>query len=53
VESKRGEATWDFGCDGDGTRVSQLYTAYIDGQPQTPVLTAYFMGGAYEVLGTQ
>ncbi len=55
-------AKWDFAgaCperaqrsrrDGDGTRVTQLYTPYVDGQPQTPVLTVYFMGGAYEVTG--
>ena len=41
---------WNFAYDGDGTRVGQLYTPYDQsGNPQTPVLTAYFMGGAYEV----
>ena len=45
-------AAWNFGYDGDGTRVSQLCTAYVDGEPQTPVFTAYFMGGACEVFGT-
>src|SRR5574341_1150759 len=46
-------AQWDFAYDGDGTRVSQLYTPYdANGNPQTPVLTVYFMGGAYEVTGS-
>ncbi len=57
-------AKWDFAgaCperaqrsrrDGDGVRVTQLYTPYDqNGNPQTPVLTVYFLGGAYEVTGS-
>ena len=26
---------WNFSYDGDGTRVGQLYTPYVDGQAQT------------------
>ena len=40
---------WDFAYDGDGMRVSQLTTEYDgNGNPLTPVLTVYFMGGLYE-----
>jgi hypothetical protein len=52
------DAQWDFAYDGDGTRVSQLYTPYVNGTPGTAVLTAYFipfqgtLGGAYEVSGS-
>ena len=42
---------WAFAYDGDGTRTYTLYTPYIDGVVQTAVLTAYFMGGAYEFTG--
>ncbi len=42
---------WAFSYDGDGTRVAQLYTPYLDGQPQTDIITTYFLGGAYEVTG--
>lgn len=45
-------AVWNFSYDGDGMRVAQLFTPYVNGQPQTDVLTAYFIGGAYEVGGT-
>ncbi|MEW6085784.1 MAG: RHS repeat-associated core domain-containing protein [Chloroflexota bacterium] len=45
-------AHWAFAYDGDGTRVPTLYTPYVGGQPQTAVLTAYYMGGAYEVTGS-
>jgi len=45
-------AHWAFAYDGDGTRVSTLYTPYVGGAPQTSVLTAYYMGGAYEVTGS-
>jgi len=45
-------AHWAFAYDGDGTRVSTLYTPYVSGAPQTSVLTAYYMGGAYELTGS-
>ena len=44
-------AAWNFGYDGDGTRTAQLYTPYVDGNPGTPVVSAYFFGGALEVTG--
>ena len=47
-------AQWNFSYDGDGTRVTQSYTAYdSNGNPGTPVLTEYFMGGLYEMSGSQ
>ena len=47
------QAVWNFSYDGDGTRVAQLYTPYdSNGNAQTPMFTAYFAGGAYEVTGT-
>jgi len=46
-------ASWSFSYDGDGTRVAQLYTTYdAKGTEQSGVITSYFMGGAYEVTGT-
>ncbi len=40
---------WDFAYDGDGVRVTTLATSYDEGgSPQTPELTSYFFGGAYE-----
>jgi len=43
-------AHWAFAYDGDGTRTTTLYIPYNgSGQPQTAVLTAYYMGGQYEV----
>jgi len=47
-------AQWNFSYDGDGTRVAQSYIAYdSSGNPGTPVITAYFMGGLYEMSGSQ
>ena len=47
-------AQWNFSYDGDGTRVAQSYIAYdSNGNPGTPVITAYFMGGLYEMSGSQ
>ncbi len=47
-------AQWNFSYDGDGTRVAQSYIAYdLNGNPGTPVLTEYFMGGLYEMSGSQ
>jgi RHS repeat-associated protein len=43
---------WDFTYDGDGTRAATLTTPYTSGTPGTPVLTAYYFGGAYEVTGS-
>ncbi len=43
---------WDFVYDGDGVRISTLVTPYVSGQPQTPTITAYYFGGAYEVTGS-
>jgi len=43
---------WDFSYDGDGVRAATLITPYVSGTPQTPVLTAYYFGGAYEVTGS-
>jgi len=45
-------AAWNFGYDGDGTRTAQLYTPYVDGVAGTPVVSAYFFGGSYEITGT-
>ena len=47
-------AQWNFSYDGDGMRVAQSYIAYnSNGDPGTPVITAYFMGGLYEMSGSQ
>ena len=47
-------AQWNFSYDGDGTRVAQSYIAYdLNGNPGTPIITAYFMGGLYEMSGSQ
>ena len=47
-------AQWNFSYDGDGTRAVQSYTAYdLNGNPGTPVFTEYFMGGLYEMSGSQ
>jgi RHS repeat-associated protein len=41
---------WDFAYDGDGVRTNTLTTSYDEnGLPQTPTLTSYYFGGAYEV----
>jgi len=32
--------------------VSQLYTPYTNGQPQTQVMTRYYFGFAYELTGS-
>ena len=42
-------AAWSFSYDGDGTRTAQLYTPYSGGVAGTPVVSAYFFGGALEV----
>jgi hypothetical protein len=48
------QVVWNFSYYDDGTRIGQLYQPYdSDGNAQTPVLTAYFMGEAYEVNGTR
>jgi RHS repeat-associated protein len=44
-------AKWDFAYDGDGVRVATLTTPCENGSPQSPVLTAYYFGGMYEVTG--
>ena len=47
-------AQWNFSYDGDGTRAAQSYIAFdSNGDPGTPVLTEYFMGGLYEMSGSQ
>jgi len=47
-------AQWNFSYDGDGTRVAQSYVSYdSNGNPRMPVITAYFMGGLYEMSGSQ
>jgi RHS repeat-associated protein len=43
---------WDFSYDGDGVRAATLITPYISGVPQSPMLTTYYFGGAYEVTGS-
>src|SRR5258706_9534158 len=46
-------AKWDFAYDGDGVRAATLITPYDgSGQPQTPTLTVYYCGVAYEVTGS-
>ncbi|MEW6093469.1 MAG: LamG-like jellyroll fold domain-containing protein [Chloroflexota bacterium] len=40
-------ASWAFTYDGDGARVKQVYTTYVE--PVTQITTYYFFGGAYEV----
>ena len=46
-------AQWNFSYDGDGNRVAQAYVPYSSGNPGAPVITAYFMGGLYEMNGSQ
>jgi RHS repeat-associated protein len=46
------DLTWDFVYDGDGVRTTTMVTPYDEeGLPETPTLTAYYFGGAYEVTG--
>jgi RHS repeat-associated protein len=46
------DLTSDFVYDGDGVRTVTAATQYVAGVPQTPVITSYYFGGAYEVTGS-